>query len=82
MEKGQSSVYIFKAKQLTGHLGRALLTGSVYSRSQSAARRAAYRLIYPSIVIAPTRPRRERKREKKSLPHLAGPRPMCRHVAS
>lgn len=37
MEKGQSSVYIFKAKQLNGHLGRALLTGSVYSRSQSAA---------------------------------------------
>lgn len=37
VEKGQSSVYIFKAKQLNGHLGRALLTGSVYSRPQSAA---------------------------------------------
>ena len=36
VEKGQS-VYIFKAKQLTGHLGRTLLTGSVYSHSQSAA---------------------------------------------
>lgn len=36
MEKGQS-VYIFKAKQLTGHLGRTLLTGSVYSHSQSVA---------------------------------------------
>lgn len=86
VEKGQSSVYIFKAKQLTGHLGRTLLTRSVYSRSQSAAPCTAYRLIYPSIVIAPVRPRRKKKKKEKERegepPHLAGPRQMCRHVAS
>lgn len=47
----------------------------------SQLRRAAYRLIYPSIVIAPTRPRGKKKSEGEP-PHLVGLRQIRRHVAS